>query len=90
MSDLILTEFDLQEFNEWMLTIQKASEDLNYILKKIRGMGYEKITLNELLKNPRGICKEILSEKNVLNRIFVAMQVEIIFLILLSNPKLKR
>lgn len=34
MSDLILTEFDLQEFNEWMLTIQKASEDLNYILKK--------------------------------------------------------
>lgn len=45
MSDLILTEFDLQEFNEWMLTIQKASEDLNYILKKIRGMGYEKITL---------------------------------------------
>lgn len=31
MSDLILTEFDLQEFNEWMLTIQKASEDLNYI-----------------------------------------------------------
>ena len=26
MSDLILTEFDLQEFNEWMLTIQKASE----------------------------------------------------------------
>lgn len=66
MSDLILTEFDLQEFNEWMLTIQKASEDLNYILKKIRGMGYEKITLNELLKNPRGICKEILSEKNVL------------------------
>ena len=54
MSDLILTEFDLQEFNEWMLTIQKASEDLNYILKKIRGMGYEKITLNELLKNPRG------------------------------------
>lgn len=49
MSDLILTEFDLQEFNEWMLTIQKASEDLNYILKKIRGMGYEKITLNSYL-----------------------------------------
>lgn len=34
MSDLLLAEFDLQEFNEWMLTIQKASEDLNYILKK--------------------------------------------------------
>lgn len=34
MADLLLTEFDLQEFNEWMLTIQKASKDLNYILKK--------------------------------------------------------
>ena len=83
MSDLILTEFDLQEFNEWMLTIQKASEDLNYILKKIRGMGYEKITLNELLKNPRGICKEILSEKNVLNRIFEKRQIGIFDL---ENP----
>ena len=40
MSDLILTEFDLQEFNEWMLTIQKASEYVNYNLKKIIGMGY--------------------------------------------------
>lgn len=33
-------------------------------------MGYEKITLNELLKNPGSICKEILSEENVLSRIF--------------------
>lgn len=33
MSDLVLTEFDLQEFNEWMLTIQKASEDLNVSLR---------------------------------------------------------
>ena len=83
MSDLVLTEFDLQEFNEWMITIQKASEDLNYILKKIRGMGYEKITLNELLKNPKGICKEILSEENVLSRIFEKRQVRIFDL---ENP----
>lgn len=83
MADLLLTEFDLQEFNEWMLTIQKASKDLNYILKKIRGMGYEKITLNELLKNPGSICKEILSEENVLSRIFEKRQVGIFDL---ENP----
>ena len=76
MADLLLTEFDLQEFNEWMLTIQKASKDLNY-------MGYEKITLNELLKNPGSICKEILSEENVLSRIFEKRQVGIFDL---ENP----
>lgn len=65
MSDLILTEFDLQEFNEWMLTIQKASEDLNYILKKIRGMGYEKITLNELLKIPEVYARKSFLKKCV-------------------------
>ena len=34
MADLLLTEFDLQEFNEWMLTIQKASKDLNVSIRR--------------------------------------------------------
>ena len=77
MSDLILTEFDLSEFNKWMLTIQKASEDLNIILKSIKEMGYEEITLNDLLLVPEAVCNDFLSEKGISGRIFDEKHVDI-------------
>lgn len=64
MADLLLKEFDLSEFNRWMLNIQKASEDLNFVLKRIKEIGYEENALNDWLKNPDMICKEILSEED--------------------------
>lgn len=65
MTDLLLKDFDLHEFNQWMLNIQKASEGLNFVLKKIKEIGYEENTLNDWLKNPDMICKENLSEEDI-------------------------
>lgn len=65
MSDLLIEEFDLSEFNRWMLNIQKASEELNFVLKRVKEIGYEENALNDWLKNPDMICKEYLSAENV-------------------------
>lgn len=32
MKYLVLEEFDLHEFNKWMLDIQKIEQEINYVL----------------------------------------------------------
>ena len=51
MKNLVLEEFDLHEFNKWMLDIQKLEQKINCVLN-IFGVWHIKITLNELFKDP--------------------------------------
>lgn len=76
MADLLIREFDLFEFNKWMLDVQKASEKLNFILKGFREMGYKEITLDDLLKAPDAMCDKYLSKEIVTEKVFATKNVQ--------------
>ena len=69
MKNLVLEEFDLHEFNKWMLDIQKLEQKINCVLN-IFGVWHIKITLNELFKDPDVICNKYLSKEAISKRVF--------------------
>ena len=70
MKYLVLEEFDLHEFNKWMLDIQKIEQEINYVLNFFEKTWCQKITLNELLKDPDVIYNKYLSKEAISKRIF--------------------
>lgn len=64
MPDLIIKNLDINEFNRWMLKLQKATEDLNYFFNRIKERGYGEQSLNDWLKDPETMCKEVLSQED--------------------------
>ena len=69
MKNLVLEEFDLHEFNKWILDIQKLEQKINCVLN-IFGVWHIKITLNELFKDPDVICNKYLSKEAISKRVF--------------------
>lgn len=70
MKHLVLEEFDLHEFNKWMLDIQKIEQEITYVLDFFEKIWCQKITLNELLKDPDVICNKYLSKEAISKRVF--------------------
>lgn len=74
--DLLITKFRISEFNRWMLSIQKRVEDLNLIFDGLKELGYEGVTLDELLEDPDAACDKYFSEKAISESAFATRNVD--------------